>query len=92
MGHSLEEDLPNSNNLGHHWSCVRCDVRCDEIVLSMTKYLPEDKVIWRPLGPWREEPEEKLGPISYRNVGNIEKHAHLPRLIFLVANREESGP
>jgi len=92
MGHSLEEDLPNSNSLDRHWSCVRCDVRCDEIDLSMTKYIPEDKVICRPLRPWREEPEEKLESISYRNLGNIEKHAHLSGLIFLVANREESGP
>ena len=51
----------------------------------MTKYLPEDEIISRPLGAWREEPEEKLVSISGGNVGNIGGYSDLPWLILLVA-------
>ena len=51
----------------------------------MNKYLPEDEIISRPLGAWREEPEEKLVFISDGNAGNIEGYSNLPWLILLVA-------
>jgi hypothetical protein len=58
----------------------------------MAMYPPEDEIVCRPLGPWREEPEEKLELISDGNTGSIERYADLTGLILLVADWEESGP
>lgn len=92
MGHSLEEDLVNWSSLDHHWSYASCDVRCDEKTFSLTGYIPEDKIIRRPLGPWREEPEEKLESISNGNASNIKGHTNLSGFVLLAADGEESGP
>jgi hypothetical protein len=86
MGHSLEGDLPDLNSLDRHWSYPRWDVRRDGKTLAMSMYLPEDEIVCRPLGPWREEPEEKLELISDGNAGNIERYAYLTGLILLVAD------
>lgn len=55
-------------------------------------YLPEDEIICRPLGPWREEPEEKLVSISDRSAGTIGTYSDLSWLIFLVADWQKPGP
>ena len=69
---------------------MRCDVRCNDKVFSLTEYPPENKIIRRPLGPRGEEPEEKLEFMSEKI--NIEGHADLSGLILLVTDGEESGP
>ena len=58
----------------------------------LTGYIPEDKIIRRPFGPWREEPKEKLECISDGNASNFVGHRNLSGFVLLATDGEESGP